>query len=184
LEHQQEGTLTESINHVVSKLDDWMGGNTYQDDIIILGIELMPDVKTARITVSSSLDAVRTLCATVKDIVLQVSNNLDMAAFIELAIAEAGNNIVQHGYGLDKQGEIRLEAKATEDLIEICLIDFAPPYDPLQNQVDFDEWDLDSADEISAGLGINIMRTLMADATYERINDMNRLTLRRSLKEE
>jgi sigma-B regulation protein RsbU (phosphoserine phosphatase) len=184
LQSQQSGTLTESINHMVNDLEHWIVGNANQDDITILGIELVHDVKTARITVSSSLEAVRTLCATVKDVVMQVSNDQNMAAFIELAIAEAGNNIVQHGYGFDNHGEIRLEAKATEDYIEVCLIDFAPAYDPLAKQDGFEEWDFDSADEFSAGLGVNIMRTLMADATYERVDDMNRLTLRRSLKED
>lgn len=181
IENAKKATLTESIDVVVESINSWIGNNSSQDDITLLGIELVSDIKTARITVKASYDAVRTLCETVKDVVLQVTNNHETAAWIELAIAEAGNNIVQHGYGFDTQGEIRLEARATEDYVEVCLIDFAPAYDPLQNQTNMDDWSLDDADEVSAGLGINIMSALMEDASYERINGMNRLTLRRAL---
>jgi anti-sigma regulatory factor (Ser/Thr protein kinase) len=88
---------------------------------------------------------------------------------------------VQHGYGDNSEGEIRLEARATNDIIEVTLIDFAVPYNPLEAEVDFETWDYTNADEISAGLGLGIMRAMMDDVNYERVGNSNRLTMRRSL---
>jgi phosphoserine phosphatase RsbU/P len=174
-------TLTESIRAVINDVDQWIDKNIEQDDITVLGVELVPDFKTARVTVVANAEAVRTLCATVRDVVLQVSNNLEVATWIEMAIAEAGNNIVQHGYGDNGTGEIRLEARATGEMVEVSLIDFAAPYNPLEAEVDFESWDYTNADEISAGLGLGIMRAMMDDASYERVDNSNRLTMRRSL---
>lgn len=180
LEHNDK-TLTESIRSVIGSVDEWMTGDIEQDDITLLGIELVADFKTARVTVQATPEAVRTLCATVRDIVMQVSNNMDVATWIEMAIAEAANNIVQHGYGDNSEGEIRLEARATNDIIEVTLIDFALPYNPLEAEVDFETWDYTNADEISAGLGLGIMRAMMDDVNYERVGNSNRLIMRRSL---
>ncbi|MEY3017024.1 MAG: hypothetical protein RL336_159 [Pseudomonadota bacterium] len=177
----RNNTLTESIRGIISEVDQWMSQSVEQDDITVLAIEMVPDVKTARVTVLASDDAVRTLCATVREVVMQVSNNQEVATWIEMAIAEAGNNIVQHGYADGQAGEIRLEAQATKDRVEITLIDFAAPYNPLDRKVDFDTWDYTQADEVSAGLGIGIMQSLMDDTSYERVDNSNRLTMRRSL---
>ena len=177
----RNNTLTESIRGIISEVDQWMSQSVEQDDITVLAIEMVPDVKTARVTVLASDEAVRTLCATVREVVMQVSNNQEVATWIEMAIAEAGNNIVQHGYADGQAGEIRLEAQATKDLVEITLIDFATPYNPLDRKVDFDTWDYTQADEVSAGLGIGIMQSLMDDTSYERVDNSNRLTMRRSL---
>lgn len=177
----RNNTLTESIRGIIAEVDAWMDADVEQDDITVLGIEMVPDVKTARVTVLSSDEAVRALCSTVRNLVLQVSNNTEVATWIEMAIAEAGNNIVQHGYADGRPGEIRLEARATSDQVEITLIDFAEPYNPLETNVDFENWDYTNADEVSAGLGIGIMQSLMDDAHYERVENSNRLTMRRSL---
>ncbi len=179
--NHKDKTLTESIRALISDVDNWLNVSIEQDDITVLGIEMVPDFKTARVTVEATADAVRTLCSTVREVVLQVSNNQEVATWIEMAIAEAGNNIVQHGYGDSGEGEIRLEAKANREMVEVSLIDFASPYNPLEAEVDFENWDYSNADEVSAGLGLGIMRAMMDDANYERVDNSNRLTMRRSL---
>jgi len=97
----------------------------------------------------------------------------------ELAVCEACENIILHGYGDDSTGEIEVAVQTEPDNITIELWDDAPAFDPanfpttLKQSID---------DPPVGGLGLVIMHRVMDDMEYHRKEGRNQLRMRRSRK--
>ena len=94
---------------------------------------------------------------------------------INLALEEALSNIIFYGIDSQSQDEITLEFHSEPGALTIILIDEGKPYDPTLRS----EPDLELPAEIRpiGGLGIFLIRKMMDEVSYERINLQNRLTL-------
>ena len=84
---------------------------------------------------------------------------------IQTAVDEACSNIIDHAYGGEDLGTIKIKVKETEDKIQIILIDQGEPFVP----EDIPEPDITSPLEIrkERGLGIFFMRKLMDKVAFE-----------------
>ena len=84
---------------------------------------------------------------------------------IQTAVDEACSNIIDHAYGGEDLGNIKIKIKDTEDKIQIILIDQGEPFVP----EDIPEPDITSPLEIrkERGLGIFFMRNLMDEVTFD-----------------
>ncbi|MFY7835523.1 MAG: ATP-binding protein [Novosphingobium sp.] len=51
----------------------------------------------------------------------------DACMDLELALVEAGNNVVRHGYGEDRNGSLKLEINTVPGGVELVLIDQGTP---------------------------------------------------------
>ncbi len=97
----------------------------------------------------------------------------------ELAVSEACENIILHGYGDDSTGEIEVFVQTEPDNITIELWDDAPPFDPANYSTKLDP-PID--DPPIGGLGLVIMRKVMDEMEYHRREGYNQLRMRRSRK--
>lgn len=77
-----------------------------------------------------------------------------------LAVCEACQNVIQHGYAGQEAGDIVLSLARSSDGIVVRLQDFAPPVDPAK----FKPRDL--ADVRPGGLGIHFIENLMDSAVF------------------
>jgi serine/threonine-protein kinase RsbW len=84
---------------------------------------------------------------------------------IQTAVDEACSNIIDHAYGGEDLGNIKIKVKETEAKIQIILIDQGEPFVP----EDIPEPDITSPLEIrkERGLGIFFMRNLMDKVAFE-----------------
>ena len=95
---------------------------------------------------------------------------------IQTAVDEACSNIIDHAYGGENLGEIKIRVKINEEKIQIILTDQGDPFDP----EDVPEPDITSPLEIrkERGLGIFFMRNLMDKVLFEfSATEGNTLTL-------
>jgi len=95
---------------------------------------------------------------------------------IQTAVDEACANIIDHAYGGEDIGDIKIDVKKTKTGIQITLIDSGKPFNP--NEVP--EPDIRSPLEIrkERGLGVFFMRKLMDNVRFEfSKNEGNILTL-------
>ena len=92
----------------------------------------------------------------------------------QLAVSEAIENIIHHGYGREVQNEIQVTVSITPGSLDIELMDDAPPFNPANNRRDRD-WTID--DPPVGGLGIQIIHTIMDDVEYKRESGQNKLSL-------
>jgi anti-anti-sigma factor len=107
--------------------------------------------------------------AIISDFVVNLSEEAGFSASdvyaIQTAVDEACSNIIDHAYGGEDLGNIKIKVKDTEDKIQIILIDQGEPFVP----EDVPEPDITSPLEIrkERGLGIYFMRNLMDKVAFE-----------------
>ena len=106
---------------------------------------------------------------------------LDMATTMKLnlAIEEAVVNVMNYAYPQGTVGDINIEAKGDDNLLEFIISDTGTPFDPTaQAGVDTT---LSAEERPIGGLGIHLVRQIMDSVNYERIDNRNVLTLRKKI---
>lgn len=106
--------------------------------------------------------------------------DIEEAGTVELVMAEAINNVVEHGYpDPEKGGPIRISCSHKADGLSIQMIDYGlrmPNGEtPLGLSV---QTDVDFMDMPEGGFGWFIIKDLAKDVVYRRVGDMNQLDLR------
>ena len=92
----------------------------------------------------------------------------------QLAVGEACENIVCHGYKGIKDGMIQVKVQASPGELTIELLDNAPPFDPSKQTKNECR-----IEDCEGGLGIPILQKVMDEIEYSRQGDTNRLILRK-----
>jgi len=84
---------------------------------------------------------------------------------IQTAVDEACSNIIDHAYGEENIGDIKIKVTQTDNKLQIILIDQGEPFKPDE----IPEPDISSPLELrkERGLGIFFMRKLMDDVYFE-----------------
>jgi anti-sigma regulatory factor (Ser/Thr protein kinase) len=92
----------------------------------------------------------------------------------QLAIGEACENIICHGYKEIEDGRILVKVQASPGELTVELEDNAPPFDP-SKKVKNDC----CAEDLEGGLGLPILHKVMDEIEYSRYGDTNHLILRK-----
>ena len=99
---------------------------------------------------------------------------------LNLAIEEAVVNVMNYAYPQGTVGDINIEAKGDDNLLEFIISDTGTPFDPTAKaEVDTT---LSAEERTIGGLGIHLVRNIMDSINYERVNGKNILALRKKLK--
>lgn len=96
----------------------------------------------------------------------------------ELAIGEACENVIIHGYGEEGNGDIVLVAKIFPGSLILELCDTAPPFDPAASP---DDSEREQEDPPIGGLGLRIIHKVMDKVTYRREGNRNYLELHKTM---
>lgn len=91
----------------------------------------------------------------------------------QLAVCEAVENIIQHGYRGDP-GEIRLTVQTAPGALTVEIVDGAPAFDPSRYPIDPST---SARDVRVGGRGLLMIRRVMDDISYERRGRHNILRL-------
>ena len=96
---------------------------------------------------------------------------------LDVVLDEVLSNIVRHGLRDGREHEICIALAVEPDTVTLTVEDDGPPFDPLA----YPQPDLDAelGERSAGGLGIHLVRRLMDDVRYERIEERNRLVLRK-----
>jgi serine/threonine-protein kinase RsbW len=136
--------------------------------------------QTFQISVETGPMAVRTLLDEVFAWLAPLALDVEERGTIELVLAEALNNIVEHAYPEpEARGTIDLTAEARRDGLHFRIEDDGQPMPdghlPLGNAADLD---VDAKDLPEGGFGWFLIRGLAKDVAYSRASGRNVLTLR------
>jgi serine/threonine-protein kinase RsbW len=103
----------------------------------------------------------------------------------QLAVAEAINNIIEHGYGERDDGRIEIAADTDQNNLRIDITDDATPL-PLERLEGLLKKPLpdpaETAPLLSSGRGLPIMRSTMDSVLFSRRGERNHLTLCKVLR--
>jgi serine/threonine-protein kinase RsbW len=92
---------------------------------------------------------------------------------ITLAVHEALSNVIRHAYKNECNHEIELNCQAEVDCLEFTFIDRGEPADPARICAQ-------PLDEVAlGGRGTHLIRQIMDEVIYDRLDDHNRLRLKK-----
>jgi anti-sigma regulatory factor (Ser/Thr protein kinase) len=127
-----------------------------------------------QIRVPGRMDQIEILCSAVEACAREAGFDERTNYACQLAVAEACENIVKHGYGGQPPGEIVLITRAAPGEIGLELRDSGPPFNPASLPPD-PSWTEDNPPV--GGLGLQILHRVMDDVAYQRQHRQNRLRM-------
>lgn len=141
-----------------------------------------PKDNELRIIIPASLTAVRRGLESIKCGLQPVGFSRDELASLEIVLAEALNNIVEHAYAESDNGLIEIRLTQTSCGLACTIVDngkMMPGGEPpLGLQADLD---CDISDLPEGGFGWFLIRELAHELEYEHTNGRNRLSFRMSI---
>ena len=103
----------------------------------------------------------------------------DITSNLNLVLEEAVVNVINYAYPKEEHQHIYLSAKLHEDSIVLVLTDTGKEFDPtMAPEADIT---LSAEERPIGGLGIFLIRQIMNEVKYERIEGKNVLTLEKKL---
>jgi sigma-B regulation protein RsbU (phosphoserine phosphatase) len=100
------------------------------------------------------------------------------AARIQLAVEEAVTNVVNHGYQ-GETGDVSVKCLINDFKIEITITDSGVAFDP--TKIPPPDISADIENRKIGGLGVHLIRSVMDEVSYQRLDNKNHLTMIKSL---
>ena len=118
-------------------------------------------------TFPGRFDQVAEICGLVASEAEKAGFNADDVFRIELACDEACTNIIQHAYGDEDIGDIKVSLERTKEAFIIVLRDKGKTFNPEDVPMPAFPANPDKVDELKVGgLGLHFMRTIMDEVRY------------------
>jgi anti-sigma regulatory factor (Ser/Thr protein kinase) len=133
-------------------------------------------VPTRRLTIPGRLDQIEAACDCVEAGAQDAGFDGPTSYACQMAVAEACENIVKHGYGIGQPGDICVEVIPSPGQLVIRLEDSGPRFNPARRP---GRREFDQNDPPVGGLGLVIIHHVMDRVTYLRRAGVNRLTMRK-----
>lgn len=132
---------------------------------------------TRRLSIPGRLDQIARVGELV-DECAQIAGFDDRTSYAcQLAVGEACENIIKHGYGSESSRQIEVVVLAESGKLTIELVDDGPPFNvahkPAKNNVQVD-------DPPIGGLGLRIIHKVMDKVEYQRHGNHNHLRLHKT----
>jgi len=130
----------------------------------------------ARITCPARRDNLASLLRFVADACAKAELNEEDTMAVRVSVEELCENVITHGYAGREPGPLSIEFTGSNDRIVVAVEDRGVPFDPAHvaaadTTSDWDQRPL-------GGLGWHLVRKLMDEVHYERVDDGgNRTTL-------
>ena len=179
--HQQEPH--QLIDQMIEAVHQFVGDAEQSDDLTMMAIQYIKkqsDEKMQKsIVLPNDVQEVPRLNAFVEEVCLAVGFDDIVTAKVKVAIEEAVVNVMQYAYPAGHRGDVTIEAASNDTRLKFTIIDSGKPFDPtIQAEIDTT---LSAKERKIGGLGIHLMRQNMDSINYERMDNLNVLTLRKSL---
>ena len=105
--------------------------------------------------------------------------DMHVAMKIQVAMEEMVTNVIFYAYPEGTTADITLTAESDGKEVTFVLSDTGKPFDPTAKE-DAD-LDVNPMDREQGGMGILIVKNIMNEVSYERLGEMNQLTMKKKL---
>ena len=126
------------------------------------------------IRITNELDEITALAIFVEEFCSDLSLPTETTMHINLALEEAVSNVIMYAYPLEEHHEIRLKASLTDNQLIFLLTDKGLSFDPTNAP--------DAEERAIGGLGIFLIRSIMNEVSYQRLDGENRLTMKKYIE--
>ena len=182
---QQQQEPRQFIAKMTEAVHQFVGDAEQSDDLTLMAIQYIKqqsDVKMQKsIVLSNDSQEVPRLNVFVEEVCQTVGFDQDVTKQVNTAVEEAVVNVMKYAYPPGKNGDVTIEAASNDVRLKFTIIDSGRPFDPTV-QADVDTTQSDAQYNVG-GMGIHIIRQNMDSINYERIDNLNVLTLRKKFEQ-
>jgi len=126
------------------------------------------------LTIRAELDQINRICQAVESSAVEAGLDERAAYAFQLAVCEACENIVVHGYSDRARGQIQVDISVRPGELRVELRDTAPAFNPARVEASPPS---PSDDPPVGGLGLYILQKVVDEIRYDRRQGENRLVL-------
>ena len=179
----QQQSPRQLIAQMTDAVHEFVGDAEQSDDLTMMAIQYIKqqsDVKMRKsIVLPNDTQEVPRLNAFVDEVCKSVGFDEGKTMEIKVTVEEAVVNVMNYAYPPEQRGDVTIEAASNDTRLKFTIIDSGKPFDPtVQNEVDTT---LSAEARSIGGLGIHLIRQNMDSINYERVDNLNVLTLRKKL---
>ena len=178
LKEHASGTTGEIIEYTFEEVSRHADGANQSDDITVMCIKYSNNMEKS-IILANDINEISKLNEFIENIGEEFSLTPDVVFNLNLVLEEAVVNIINYAYPKEDHQWIYLSAKLENGSIILILTDTGKEFDPtMAPEADIS---LSADDRPIGGLGIFLIRQIMNEVKYERIDGKNVLTLEKKL---
>ncbi|MDD3037410.1 ATP-binding protein [Bacteroides sp.] len=131
------------------------------------------------IRISNQLSEIAGLAIFIEELGEELSLSVETTMNINLALEEAIANIIMYAYPPQEQHDIILKVTITENQLIFLLTDNGLSFDP--TQVEEVDLSLSIEERPIGGLGIFLIRSIMNEVSYQRLDGENHLIMKKDI---
>ena len=180
--HQQEPRqlieqMTDAVRRFVSDAEQ-------SDDLTMMAIQYIKQKSNVlmrkNIVLTNDIKEIARLNAFTEEVCEAAGMGLAETAQVKVAIEEAVVNVIKYAYPSAQRGDVTIEAASSDMRLKFTIIDSGKLFDPTVHAPI--NTTLSAKERTIGGLGIHIIRQYMDSINYERMDNLNVLTLRKNIK--
>jgi phosphoserine phosphatase RsbU/P len=174
----------EQIEHLTSQITLFAAGAEQSDDIAALAIRYLGPAGSnngeLQFTLKNRVAEIARLGERLGEFAAVHQLTPSVLYDLNVALEEAVTNIISHGYSDHREHEILVRIRVESGAVIVELKDDAPAFNPLTAPDPDVTAPLD--ERTAGGLGIHLMRKLMDDIEYQRLEDGNLLIMKKNIE--
>ena len=116
----------------------------------------------------------------IEEIADELGLSIELRMDLNLVIEEMVSNVIFYAYPKDVEGEIELEAEYDGNELCFVLSDSGKEFDPTQKE-DANP-DINPTEREIGGMGIYIVKNIMNEVSYQRLEGKNLLTMKKNIR--
>ena len=132
-----------------------------------------------KLVLKNEISEIDTLAVFVRELGEELGLTSDLVFNLNLVLEEAVSNVILYAYPKGEQQEISLSANVSDNNLVFVLTDSGKEFDP--TQAPDADITLSAEERQIGGLGIFLIRQIMNQIEYQRIDGKNVLTLGKQL---
>ena len=117
----------------------------------------------------------------VEEIGEELGLDMELQMNLNLVMEEMVVNVISYAYPQGKEADIELLAESDGKELTFVLSDRGKEFDPTMNETGDTDMDVNPAERDLGGMGIYIVKNIMNEVTYQRLEGKNLLTMKKSI---
>ena len=133
------------------------------------------------IRIKNRLDELSRVNQFVEEIGEELGLDMELQMNLNLVMEEVVVNVISYAYPEGKEADIELLAESDDKELTFVLSDRGKEFDPTMNETTDSDMDINPAERDLGGMGIFIVKNIMNEVTYQRLEGKNLLTMKKAI---
>ena len=131
------------------------------------------------IRIKNHLDELERVNRFVEEIGEELGLDMELQMNLNLVMEEMVVNVISYAYPEGMEADIELLAESDDKELTFVLSDRGKEFDPTMNETTDSDMDINPAERDLGGMGIFIVKNIMNEVTYQRLEGKNLLTMKK-----